>query len=427
MSNSAISNCWTSNPSFTSSTTSSGPFRWNVGSSTTSSNTGASSARSGTKFFYTEASGSNTGDTADLITPEFYLSSSLNYEIEFYYHMYGSTMGKLFIDIFSGGIWHNNVDSIIGQQQTSGTAAWIAKTVNLSSYSGGVYIRFRGIRGTDFKSDICIDDITVKYASSCSAPTNQTVSSLTTSGANLAWTDASGSHWDVYVTSSGSTAPSQSTTPTANDITSNSYTYTGGSAATSYDWYVRSDCGQNNTSTSAWVGPNTFTTTCGVYTPAYNQDFTSYVPTCWTEAEGLLETNTSLSGTSSSWSADGFGNNGTTGSAKINIYGTSRNEWLISPSIDLSGGNYQLEFDIALTEYGNTNSTTLGSDDSLAIIISTDNGTTWSKTNILQTFTSANTITTSGDHIIIDLSSFSNGIYYLRIETLNSVKFKKII
>ena len=100
-------------------------------------------------------------------------------------------------------------------------------------------------------------------APSCQITTNQSVSNIKVNSADLNWVDPQGSHWDVYVTSHGGSAPVQSTTPTANDVTSTTYNWSGGNASTSYDWYVRSDCGQNNTSTSSWTGPSTFTTTSG--------------------------------------------------------------------------------------------------------------------------------------------------------------------
>ncbi|RLD88776.1 MAG: hypothetical protein DRJ09_07785, partial [Bacteroidetes bacterium] len=58
-----------------------------------------------------------------------------------------------------------------------------------------------------------------------------------------------------------------------NDVTANPYTWSGGSANTTYDWYVRSDCDQDNSGTSAWVGPSTFTTTATPTTIPFTQDF----------------------------------------------------------------------------------------------------------------------------------------------------------
>lgn len=71
----------------------------------------------------------------------------------------------------------------------------------------------------------------------------------------LNWTEnGNASVWDIEL---GTTGFSPTGTPTVNNTTDNPYTYSGLSAGTTYDYYVRSECGG---STSSWVGPFTFTT-----------------------------------------------------------------------------------------------------------------------------------------------------------------------
>ncbi len=155
--NSVIENCWGSSPSATTSA-----FRWNVSGTgtTTSGSTGPDAANSGTNFFFTEASSGSTGAVAELYTPLIDLSGVNNPKLTFAYHMYGAAMGNLYIDVFNGSSWINDVDSIVGQQQTSGADSWLNKNVDLSTYSGSIQVRFRGVRGTSFTSDMAIDDIT---------------------------------------------------------------------------------------------------------------------------------------------------------------------------------------------------------------------------------------------------------------------------
>jgi len=151
-------------------------------------------------------------------------------------------------------------------------------------------------------------------------------------------------------------------------------------------------------------------------TPPFTQVFDTYPPINWTEATGLLEAPTVLSGASSAWSEDGFANVGTTGSARLNIYGTTRKEWMFTPPIDLGTGSvdYQLRFDLALTAYGSTGAAgTTGTDDKFAVVISTDNGATWTSANTLRLWDNAgsafvyNDISTTGEIVIIDLTSYS--------------------
>ncbi|MCD6555730.1 MAG: T9SS type A sorting domain-containing protein [Bacteroidales bacterium] len=139
-----------------------------------------------------------------------------------------------------------------------------------------------------------------------------------------------------------------------------------------------------------------------------DEPFDTYIPAGWTEFDGVLAAPVVPSGTSSMWVGDDFGNMGTSEAAKINLYSTTHEDWLITPSMDLGvSGTYQLEFDLAITEYGNLNPSTMGSDDIFAVVISTDDGATWTSVNTLQLWNSTTPISNSGDHIIISLAAYT--------------------
>ncbi len=250
----------------------------------------------------------------------------------------------------------------------------------------------------------CYEDYTINVtaAPNCFSPTNQTVTTITATGAKLNWTNGGATNFGIEYGPSGFT---QGTGTYIGVTTDEFLTINSLSGGTSYDWYVKDSC--STTDVSAWEGPNTFIT---AYTPTYTEDFSTYVPANWSETQGRLKTVSSLSGTSSSWAVDGFGNNGSAGSARFNFDGINGDDWLISPSLDLSGGSYQLEFDIALTKYTGTDPEPFGADDSLAVVISIDGGISWSKANIIKLFTSSNQISNTGNHIIIDLSSYSTTV-----------------
>ena len=162
--NATIENCWTTNPSNTTTL-----YAWNIdgSGSTPSSSTGPSSAYSGNNYFYVEASDGSTGDVAELYSPLIDVSSLNTPELEFYYHMYGSTMGDLYIDINDGTNWIT-VDSIIGEQQTSATDPWLKRNLILLGYTNTIQVRFRSIRSTNFYGDMSIDDVRIKEATVCS-------------------------------------------------------------------------------------------------------------------------------------------------------------------------------------------------------------------------------------------------------------------
>ena len=76
-------------------------------------------------------------------------------------------------------------------------------------------------------------------------------------------------------------------------------------------------------------------------------------------------------------------NVGTTGSARLNIYTSSwspseDNDWLLSPQFDLSTGDFFLNMDVAVTTYSGSSQIAMGSDDSVTVVITNDNGVNWS-------------------------------------------------
>lgn len=148
------------------------------------------------------------------------------------------------------------------------------------------------------------------------------------------------------------------------------------------------------------------------FTDIYSQGFTNYLPNCWTEMEGLLSANTVFTNTTSSdWDDIAFGNTGSNIGAQVNISWSIHKEWLMSPSFDLgTDTDYRLEFDVAMTRPANTDPPICDPDDIFATIISTDNGTTWSNTNILRSWSDGNIPSTTGDHIVLDLSSYTGEI-----------------
>lgn len=139
---------------------------WSIGSGKTpSGSTGPSSGANGSsRYAYLETSTSaggadDPGDTAFLESPEF--EFGYGRELSFYYHMYGDTMGSLNVDVYSGGSWSNAVWSISGEQQTDDTDPYTQAIVDLSSFSGPIKLRIRGVAAGGYRGDMAIDSIKV--------------------------------------------------------------------------------------------------------------------------------------------------------------------------------------------------------------------------------------------------------------------------
>jgi hypothetical protein len=96
----------------------------------------------------------------------------------------------------------------------------------------------------------------------------------------------------------------------------------------------------------------------------------------------------------------------------MNIWSTTKDEWLISPILDLGTGptSYQVEFDAGLTDFNGSGTDLMGADDSLAVVISLDSGDTWSSANILKLYTAGNPPSNSGESVVIDLSAYSGKV-----------------
>lgn len=144
-------------------TSSNASYNWLSNSGATASvTTGPNDDHSnpGDYYLYTEASGSSDGDIAYLVSPCIDLTGHTTVSLNFWYHMYGIEMGDLYIDVFSGGSWNLAVDNISGQTHLSDSDPWTMRSVDLSAYAGDIVnVRFRGVRGTGYRSDMAIDDI----------------------------------------------------------------------------------------------------------------------------------------------------------------------------------------------------------------------------------------------------------------------------
>ncbi|MBP9150780.1 MAG: T9SS type A sorting domain-containing protein [Flavobacteriales bacterium] len=106
------------------------------------------------KYAYLESSSCN-GKQAILESDCIELDSAYNFS--FAYHMYGATMGELHVDLLLNGTWINDLTTAISGDQGN---TWVTRTIDLSAYEGStVKIRFRGITGSSYTSDMAIDDI----------------------------------------------------------------------------------------------------------------------------------------------------------------------------------------------------------------------------------------------------------------------------
>ena len=251
----------------------------------------------------------------------------------------------------------------------------VSNSTSYESYSfippAGTYTNYPAMRHTGSPAySVSIDDVVWEEIPSCLAPTAITVSEITDCCADISWAAGdSETDYEYVVQAAGTGEP----TIAGIAVTGSTTVSVGPLAAnTDFEVYVRSNCGANGF--SAWAGPVNFTTEPAPIVPNYTNDFSTFPGEFWSEGSGAL--NAGPAGSTSSWIADGFGNSGTTGAARINLYGT-KNEWLISPTFDLSSGTFYLNVDAAATEFASTAAANFGADDIVILLASTDNGVSW--------------------------------------------------
>ena len=144
---------------------------WTRNSSTTpSSNTGPTAASDGSYYMFIESSSPNNPDkVANLLLPAFNFSGVSSSALDFEYHMFGSSMGTLNIQVSTndGANW-NTEWTKSGDQGNN----WLSASVDLSSYinQSNVKIRFNAITGSGYTSDICIDNISLTSGTAVSVP-----------------------------------------------------------------------------------------------------------------------------------------------------------------------------------------------------------------------------------------------------------------
>jgi len=249
-------------------------YLWKPGPpSFVSSFTGASNDKSGNgKYMMIDQIGFpfNPSDSSNFDSPLFDLGTLTSPQLSFWYHMFGSDIEQLNVFISNDyGQTYTLLQSIVGQQQTSNSAAWQESILNLSAYANDtVRIRFQSIEQTvGFQNAICIDEIKIEEAPSCPRPQNLALVNAGTTTATLSWTSGGANNWQFSYGTPGFNANAGTIVNTPN----NPGVLSGLSPNTNYEVYVRDSCGSNDL--SLWEGPIAFRTACNPISTPYSENF----------------------------------------------------------------------------------------------------------------------------------------------------------
>ena len=276
----------------------------------------------------------------------------------------------------------------IGQSKYQQSSEWTSESIILGQdYANSVYqlvFLWYNDNMTATNPAIAVDNISVSLRTCFEISDLTAIASEGTDGmqATISFTDTINQGANYLLEYK---LRSESTWTSVSNIT-NPYTLTGLQYGSEYDVRVKAVC--SATESSMFVS-TTFNTPCASLTAPWTEGFESGTynsSNCWYYANGELTENTNIEYTTDYvWTINGVSidYNGTN-KMYYNLWGSNKHKWIMTPTIDLGDTNtqlYQFSFDIAAHDYSNSNTTTFEDDDKIAVVISTDNGLTWSSAN----------------------------------------------
>jgi hypothetical protein len=306
----------------------------------------------------------SSGETSSVMAPIVHLTANPCRLLFDYRNVDANEFPDVFADFISGdslnielsnngGLSYLLLHSINSSNHFN-TIEFKGKIIDLTAWSNqNVIIRFRVVSATPGHF-VDLDSFILEEIPVCAYPALPLTTEFSYNSATLNW-EGSGNNWQVEY---GTVGFVLGTGTTLSGLTTNSVTLNGLSGSTTYDVYVRRDCGSGIFSN--WSEYATFTTLCDPVTAPIEEHFTnSTVPACW-----------QLSGPEK-WYFNPdyyFNNNAVTdhttggGTNMATVFGSSNDSSytdisLLSPFIDVAAlTNVQLRFFIYNNEHISTTS-----------------------------------------------------------------------
>ncbi len=275
-------------------------------------------------------------------------------------------------------------------------------SVPLSNASAAApYVALVVFKGT---GTMYIDDVTLEEMPSCVEVTSLASSNIAANSATLTWednTNAAGTTYSIY--------DMETNTPVlvASNVTDTFYTLTGLTPNTSYTFGVQANCALGD----ATPMTTSFTTACATETMPWSENFdnwTSKSP-CWSFLSGAFNGGAGTpSAYTSAWTLNtSYGTYITiTGKAlTMNIYSTNR-YWAVTPNIDITSDDAMFTVDVAVAAWSDA-TPAYDANDTLAIAISTDGGSTFTALRVLDN-TELNALTNTYTTITVPVTGYNN-------------------
>ena len=207
----------------------------------------------GTGSLYLTTSTANTYNTA--ITPMFNSSIPVNTLQANFMYRGGNATSRIIVGVMVDPDSNNTfvpIDTITAGENYSD---WVEHVVKFDSYTGeGQYIAFKNKYNTATTTSY-IDNLVISEIPSCSKPTQLVATSSTADSVKLAWNGLDATMWDIVYGPVGFNPENESAQIGFISVEENPYTLHEIAGGTGYDFYVRSNCGDNLT--SEWSLPAT--------------------------------------------------------------------------------------------------------------------------------------------------------------------------
>ncbi len=294
------------------------------------------------------------GALTRLVLPKMDLSSLTTPQIDFWYIQDGNSTGY---DEFSVMYKHSlNSDWVTLKTFKVKKSSWTHDTIVLPNNTSESYIAFQnGISNGGY--GVLIDDIKIEESGVACAPPLGPVSNPSGTSAVISWIDQLYSPtWEIEYGPNGFV---QGTGTSVTGLSDSTYTISGLSTSTTYNWYVRKNCGGTPAVYSLWTGPNSFTTTTVPFTLPVSEDFES----------GLVKF-INPSGNDINFASNSSLHHGGSKSVRNNYSNYNSNYLEMASYVDLSATSYPT---LSFWHIGKITN----DGDYCKVQISTDNGSSW--------------------------------------------------
>ncbi len=291
-----------------------------------------------------------------LISPVFKYNPNKIYRLKYHYRTNSTASYDYEFQVLlsdGGGALSNFTKVIVPKKKYAASNDWIEAVYYFNGVTADFQLAWQ-VTSTTSTTYLYIDNVFVEEVVGCPEPLKLEASNITDFSATIGWSDDFGTSWQYYVQEEGIGLPDATNATTTTQKNANVNQDSSGNTLmdnTVYEFYVRASCG--NGEYSEWAGPFKFKTKCGVITvlpfeEGFNTNSTTFA--CWTivdnKPNSISATNRWRQSSSTVYEGD----------RTMYYYatGSPNDDWLITPTFTLNGGNYEVSYYYRTTGSANT-------------------------------------------------------------------------